>query len=296
MVNSTVASVKETYDENRRIYLRIGGTAWFRRFCPCFFPQRGSYVAEMIVPDMTATPVSKGLFGRVVGVLISPRDTYADIARRPTWVGIWLIVVVVTTVCAGWLSSTPVGRRAAIEETTKVTTGLGIQIPQAQLDAIHNQIMNAPVWKTYAQTGGATLILVPLVGAITAGILLGIFNALMGGDAKFKQLYAVCMFSNAIILVKTIFVTPLNYARESLSNPTTFAALLPMLDENSLPAKMLGSIDFFWLWWLFSLAVGLGVLYKRPTRGIATSLISVYVVLAVTIAAGFALIRGSVGG
>ncbi len=296
MVNSTVASVKETYDENRRIYLRIGGTAWFRGFCPCFFPQRGSHVAEMTVPDMTTTPAPKGLFGRVVGVLISPRDTYADIARRPTWVGIWLIVVVVTTVCAGWLSSTPVGKRAAIEATTKVTSSLGIQIPPERLDTIRDQIMNAPAWRTYAQTGGGMLIFVPIIAAITAGILLGIFNALMGGDAKFKQLFSIVLFSNVIMVVKTVFVTPLNYARESLSNPTTFAALLPMLDENSLPAKMLGSIDFFWLWWLFSLAVGLGVLYKRPTRGIATSLISVYVVLAVTIAAGLALIRGSVGG
>jgi hypothetical protein len=39
-------------------------------------------------------------------------------------------------------------------------------------------------------------------------------------------------------------------------------------------------------------AIGLGVLYKRPTRGIATALIGIYVVLAVTIAAGVALIFG----
>ena len=244
-------------------------------------------MAETIVPESPATPAPKGLIARFIGVLISPRDTYADIARRPTWLGMWLLVTVVTTVCAGWLSSTPVGRRAAIEATTKVTSSFGIQIPPERLDAIRDQIMNAPAWRTYAQTGGGSLIFVPLiVAAITAGILIGIFNALLGGDAKFKQVFAIVMFSNAIIVIKTVFVTPLNYARESLSNPTTFAALLPMLDENSLPAKMLGSIDFFLLWWLVSLAIGLGVLYKRPTRGIATALIGVYVVLAVTIAAG----------
>jgi hypothetical protein len=65
-----------------------------------------------------------------------------------------------------------------------------------------------------------------------------------------------------------------------------------MLDDESLPSKMLGAIDFFWLWWLVSVAIGLGVLYKRPTKGIATALIGIYVVLAVTIAAGIALIFG----
>jgi hypothetical protein len=249
-------------------------------------------VTETIAPGSPATPASKGLIARFVGVLISPRDTYTDIARQPTWLGMWLIVVVVTTVCVGWLQSTPIGRRAAIEQTTKFTSSFGIQIPPDKLDAMHDQIMNAPAWRAYAQTGVASLVFAPLVSAIVAGILLGIFNALMGGDARFKQLFAIVFFSNAIMIVKTIFVTPLNYARESLSNPTTFAALVPMLDDTSLPAKMLGAIDFFWLWWLLSLAIGLGVLYKRPTRGIATTLIGVYVVLAVTIAAGVALIFG----
>ena len=44
----------------------------------------------------------------------------------------------------------------------------------------------------------------------------------------------------------------------------------------------LGSVDFFWLWWFVSLSIGLGVLYKRPTRGIAISLIGIYLGLAVS--------------
>jgi hypothetical protein len=249
-------------------------------------------VTQTAAPEMPATPASKGFVARIVGVIVSPRETYADIARRPTWAAMWLAVTIVTTVCAGWLATTDVGRRAEIEQTTSFTKTIGIQIPPQQLEKIREQILDEPAWRSYAKIGAGTLIATPLIGAIIAGILLGVFNALMGGDAKFKQVFAIVIFSNAVVLIKTIFVTPLNYARESLSNPTSFAALLPMLDDNGLPPKILGAIDYFWLWWLFSLAVGLGVLYKRPTRGIATALISIYVVLAVTIAAGIALIRG----
>ena len=249
-------------------------------------------MAETIVPESPATPASKGLIARFVGVLTSPRDTYADIARRPTWLGMWLLVTVVTTVCIGWLQSTPVGRVAAADQAIKAIGVFAKQLPPERLDQIRTQIMTTPAWQNYAKIGAGSLIVVPIIAAIMAGILIGVFNALMGGDAKFKQVYSLIFFSNAIMIVKTIFTTPLNYARESLSNPTTFAALLPMLDEESLPAKMLGAIDFFFLWWLVSVAIGLGVLYKRPTRGIATALIGIYVVLAVTIAAGFALIFG----
>jgi len=252
-------------------------------------------VAETIASESTAIPASKSLPGRIIGVLTSPRETYADIARRPTWLGMFLVVVTISGACGGWLSSTTVGRRAALdkaEEGLKIAESLGARIPEAQRATMRERVMSTPDWRMYLQAGGGALVFGALVFVVIAGILLGVFNAILGGDAKFKQVFAVVVFSEAVIVVGTLFTTPLNYYRESLSSPTTFAALAPMLDENGMLAKMLGSIDFFRLWWLVSLSIGLGVLYKRPTRGIAVSLIGIYVVVAVTIAAGLALIAG----
>lgn len=239
-----------------------------------------------------ATAASKGLLARFVGVLTSPRQTYADIAQRPTWLGMFLLVVVISSACGGWLASTTIGRRAAVDEASRMTESLGIKMPEASYDRMRDQMMNASDWRMYLQATLASLVFVALGCLVVAGILFGVFNAVLGGDARFKQVFAIVVFSQAVVVTKTLFTTPLNYARESLSNPTTFAALAPMLDDSSLVAKILGSIDFFWLWWIASLSIGLGVLYKRPTRGIATALIGVYVVLAVTIAVVLALIRG----
>ena len=60
---------------------------------------------------------------------------------------------------------------------------------------------------------------------------------------------------------------------------------LPFLDENSFPARFLGSIDLFLIWWIVSLAIGLGVLYRKRTGPIATTLLVVYVSIAIVIAA-----------
>ena len=73
-------------------------------------------------------------------------------------------------------------------------------------------------------------------------------------------------------VVQQVFVTPLNYMRESMSSATNLSVFLPMLDESSFVAKLLGTIDLFLVWWVFILAIGLSVLYRRKTSSIATGL------------------------
>jgi hypothetical protein len=127
----------------------------------------------------------------------------------------------------------------------------------------------------------------PLMWAIMAGILFAVFNAAMGGDSSFKQVFAVVAYSSAITIIQQLFVTPLNYVRETMSSATNLAVFLPMLDEGSFVARLLGMIDLFLIWWVFVLAVGLGVLYRRKTGPIAIGLYAVYGVIAVVVAALF---------
>jgi hypothetical protein len=88
-----------------------------------------------------------------------------------------------------------------------------------------------------------------------------------------------------ITALQTLFVVPLDYARQTLSSPTTLGAFVPFLDENSFLARLLGTIDLFQVWWLITLSIGLGVLYKRRTTPIAISLYTVYFVIILAIAA-----------
>jgi hypothetical protein len=73
--------------------------------------------------------------------------------------------------------------------------------------------------------------------------------------------------------------------RETLSSPTTLAVFLPFIEENTFLGRLLGSIDLFQIWGTLSLAIGLGVLYKRRTAPIAWSLFLVYFVIVAAVAA-----------
>jgi hypothetical protein len=60
-----------------------------------------------------------------------------------------------------------------------------------------------------------------------------------------------------------------------------------MLEENGFLASFLGAIDLFLVWWVFALAIGLAVLYRRRTRPVAIGLLTTYGVIAL----GFALAK-----
>jgi len=227
-----------------------------------------------------ASSTPKSLAARVVGVIISPRDTYANVAAHPRWFGVLAVIVLIGATGVFTLMSTDVGKTAAIDQQVRMMESFGMKLTDAQYARLEQGMNRAPYTGAIGQA-----ITLPLAAAIIAGILLGIFNALLGGDAKFKQVFAVVCHSGVVISLAQIFGLPLAYARESLSSATNLAVFLPFLDESSFAARFLGTIDLFQIWWIVSLSIGLGVLYRKRTAPIATTMLVVYAVIALVIAA-----------
>ena len=58
----------------------------------------------------------KSLPARIAGVIFSPRATYADVAARPRWVAMFLVVYLVTAAVASAVMSTAVGRAGVVDQ------------------------------------------------------------------------------------------------------------------------------------------------------------------------------------
>ena len=228
----------------------------------------------------TAIPEATRLPARFVGVLFSPRATYAAVAANPRWLGILLTVFLITATAAAALLSTEIGRNAVLDQQISQSEAYGRRMTQAQIDQIEKisayYVYIAPVIQLVGLTFGGLLI---------AGIAFAVFNAALGGDATFKQVFAVVAHSGVVLAVLSLFTTPLAYARESLSSATNLAVFLPFLDESSFAARLFGSIDLIYIWWMLSLAMGLGVLYRKRTGPIATTMLAVYAAIGAIIAA-----------
>ena len=231
---------------------------------------------------MTATvPAagSKSLAARILGVLFAPRATYADVAASPRWLGVFLTVFLVMSAAATAFVATEVGRTAVVDQQIAQSEAYGRTVSQVQVDALErmsaNYVYFAPVFQFFGQT---------IAMLIVAGLAFAVFTALLGGDATFKQVFAIVAHSGVVLAALSLFTTPLAYARESVSGATNLAVFLPFLDERSFAARMLGAIDLIYIWWMISLAIGLGVLYRKRTAPIATSLLAIYAAIGLIIA------------
>jgi len=227
-----------------------------------------------------AEAAPKGLVSRIFGVVFSPRATYTAVAARPRWFGV--LAVCALLVAGGYfvLLSTEVGKQAAFDQQTQVIESFGVKLNDQQL-----QGMEAGIERARYMTPVGQLIGIPIVLAVFSGILLGIFNALLGGDATYKQVFAIMAHSGVITALQQVFTIPLDYVRETLSSPTSLSVFFPFIPDASFLGRLLSAIDLFQIWGFLSVAIGLGVLYKRRTAPIAISLFAVYFVIVAAIAA-----------
>ena len=236
-------------------------------------------MTQIPTAESTTAP-AKSLPARFVGILFAPRATYAAVAAQPRWLGMFLTVFLISAAASAALLSTSVGRNAVIDQQVASRESFGRPMTQAEIDRVEAFapyfVYITPVFQLLGLSAAALII---------SGVAFAVFNAMMGGDATFKQVFAVVCHSGAVLAALSLFTTPLAYARESLSSATNLGVFLPFLDESSFLARMLGSIDLIFIWWMLSLAIGLGVLYRKRTGPIAITLFAVYVAIAVIIAA-----------
>jgi hypothetical protein len=217
---------------------------------------------------------------RLAGVLYSPRAAYAAVAAQPRWLGALAIVLLLSMTGVAAFLSTEVGQTAMLDQQIRQAEAFtGRPVSDAQYQRLEQILPYAP----YLAAGGQ-LVFLPLAAVVLAGVAVLVFNAILGADAAFRQVFAVIAHSGIVIVVAQLLGLPLTYVRQSLTSPANLGVFAPFLDEASFAARFLSAIDLFYVWWLVSLAIGLGVLYRKRTAPIATSLLSLYVLIALIVA------------
>jgi hypothetical protein len=245
-------------------------------------------VTDTIVRPSSAPEHSPGLAARLVGVIFSPHATYEAIAARPRILGALLTVLLVGSAATFTFLSTEVGQNAILDEQFVQMERFGFKPSEQQITMFEERAGSS----RYFAVGGQVVV-IPLMMLVASGLGLVIFNAVLGGNGTFKQVYAVVAHSWVLPMLQTVFVLPLNYATESMASTTSLAVFLPMLEPSSFAVRFLGQIDLFRIWWAVSLAIGFAALYKRRTSPIAWGFLAAYVVIALAIAGIMTALSGA---
>jgi hypothetical protein len=221
-------------------------------------------------------------------MVIRPRTTLTELKARPVWVAPWLLILIVWAVCGGWLLSTEVGQQALVDERVRVIETFGGEVKDDEYAALQAHLP----WWVYLTSGGRVLLTPP--ATVLAAVAMWLVARGDGtGATTMRQAMAIAVHASVVLLIGQLIATPLHYIRESLTSPLNMAAILPLMEEGTLPARFFGTLDVFALWWVWLLALGLSALTHRPVRRYAWPLAASYMVFAAIVAALIAATGGA---
>ncbi|OFW14976.1 MAG: hypothetical protein A3H29_03220 [Acidobacteria bacterium RIFCSPLOWO2_02_FULL_67_21] len=226
--------------------------------------------------------IGESLAARMLGVVRSPRRTFEAVAAAPRWAGVLTLTCAVTAATAAAVFETEVGRLALLDQWERTAVAFGQRVDDATYAALA-----AASDQGAAYALASSLAMGPVLALGVAAAIRAAFGS--PGNAGFRHVLAVVAHAGVVLMLRQIVAVVLAYGRETLASPLTLGMLVTTLDEASPLARLFGIVDLFVVWWILVLAIGVSVLYRRPARGIALTLLGLYLLLAAALAAAMAL-------
>jgi Yip1 domain len=237
--------------------------------------------ASMPAPEAQSQPAISPI-GRIVGVFFSPKATFEDIVRKPSWV---LPVVLLTLLSIG--VSFAINQRINWREFISQQMEKNPQAANMSAEQKEQRIEGGA--KFSAPFTYAIGLLGPIIGILVVALVMwGAYNLLGGANANFGTSFAITAHAfmtgllSSVLFILVLYLKP--YGTVDLENPvaTNLAAVLPD-DSAKWLVALLKSFDIFTFWTLILLAIGFAATNPKKLKGtkaftIAFSVWAAYVV------------------
>ena len=221
-------------------------------------------------------------FGRIIGVFFSPKATFEDIVRKPSWVLPMVLLTLFSIGVSFAINQRINWREFMVQQIEKNPRSANLSAEQKE-QQIEGGAKFSPI-VTWA-IGVCGPILFTLVVALA---MWGAYNLLGGANTNFGTSFAITSHAALTGLVSSLLFILVLYLKPpgtvDMENPvaTNLAVLLPD-DSAKWLVALLKSIDLFTFWTLILLAIGFAATNPKKLRGakaftIAFSVWAVYVV------------------
>ncbi|HVP44230.1 MAG TPA: YIP1 family protein [Terriglobales bacterium] len=222
-----------------------------------------------VVPSEQNPPLPE--IKRLVNVISDPSATFGDLPRASRWWSPWLVVSAASLIFVVLL-----GQRVGFEQISANQIAISSRAEQFdKLPADQRQqalARSAVIVRVVSYASPITLL---IVYAITAGILLGVFNAGMGAQLKFPTMLAIVSYSSLVHLIGTVLAIVLLVApglepdKYNVANPsgTNIAYYLDPATTNKFLYALLSGVDAIVIWSIVLMGIGVATVskVKRPT-------------------------------
>jgi len=202
-------------------------------------------------------PAGMGEFSRLAGVFFEPAKTFADIARRPTWL-VPMLIVILSAV--GVISA--ISQRIGWERITRHQMETSAMMQRLTPEQKDEAVARSVKWGSIQGYGGV-LIGVPLYDIVVAAVLMGIAGGIMSGGMRFKQVFSVVCYSGMPGVISAILTVVVMFLKNpddiDIQNPLAFnlGAFMDPNTSHKFLHSLAGSMDVFVFWTIFLMATGL---------------------------------------
>lgn len=243
-------------------------------------------------PAPGAQPAGISAIGRITGVFFSPKATFEDIVRKPSW-ALPVILITVLSLCVSFAINQRINWREYVGQQIEKSPSAANMSAEQKEQRIEGGAKFSPPF-TYA----IGLLLPILATLVVAVAMWGGFNLLGGANTNFSTSMGITAHAfltglvSSPLFILVLYLKP--YGTVDLDNPmaTNVGAFLP--EDSAKWLMSLGkSIDVFSFWVLILLGIGFACTNPRKLKGskafmIAFSIWAAYVVVKV----GFTAILG----
>lgn len=210
-------------------------------------------------PEIEGEPPVEDLsaFQRVVGIFTQPQRVFVYLRSKPD---IWLPLII--AIIIGIISSFLVYDIAITDTITSYEQNENI--PDAQRDMIIDSIEQ----RRHGAWRYVSIFVFPIVGAFVIFALIAlaywfIGNVILGGKAKYKQVFSAFAYSYLIIAIAGAIVKiPLILSKQTIKVHTSLAILMPQDASHSALFRFLDNFDIFIVWGLIVFSIGYAVIYR----------------------------------
>ncbi len=198
-------------------------------------------------------PQPLGGLAKIWGIYFKPKEVFASLKIKSTWLAPFIIIVIVSMVF-GYLTLGP--RMVDVKDRVLSNPNL----TEEQRTVIEERIdqQGQQTWTMALAPVGVLIYL-----AFISLVLYLVFNVILGGQGSFKNIFSIFAYSTLVGIPETIIKTPLILAKNSVEKVHTDLALfLPIDLSDKFYYQFLAGFDFFKFWQVLLIATGISVIYQ----------------------------------
>ncbi len=204
-------------------------------------------------------------FGRIIGVFFSPKPTFEDIARKPSWILPVVLSTILSIIAMVALNQRVNWRDYVSQQIEKSPRASQLTAEQKQ-QQIEGGAKFTPIILYVAGVVGPILSII-----IIGGVMMLAYNLLAGAGATYSQSLSIIAHTFMVSLVSTplfllvLFLKP--FGTVDVENPvaSNLAAFLSD-DATKWLVALCKSIDIFSIWMLMLIAIGFAAVNPRKLK------------------------------